>query len=363
MVMGRPKRALELSSQEREQLESFARSRSLPAALSLRARMVLASAQGEPNNSICKRFQVNPTTVRKWRTRFIELRIKGLYDDLRPGRPRSIDDEALAGLINTTLHIKPADGATHWSVRSAGDEVGISKSSVARYFKMFGLQPHRQESFKLSTDAFFIEKLRDVVGLYLSPPDNALVLCVDEKSQCQALERTQPMLPMGLGYLEGVTHDYKRHGTTTLFAALNVLNGAVLASCKPRHRHQEFLSFLREIDKAVPPELDIHCIVDNYATHSHPKVKAWLAAKPRWHMHFIPTYSSWLNQVERFFALITDKAIRRGSFASVKELVAKIDHFVSHHNQTCEPFRWTATADSILEKLHRLCSRISGTGH
>jgi putative transposase len=187
---------------------------------------------------------------------------------------------------------------------------------VHRYFKLLGLQPHRSESFKLSTDQFFIKKLRDVVGLYLSPPENALVLCVDEKSQCQALERTQPMLPMGFGYVEGVTHDYVRHGTTTLFAALNVLNGAVLATCKPRHRHQEFLSFLREIDKAVPAELDVHCIVDNYGSHKHPKVKAWLAAKPRWHMHFIPTYSSWLNQVERFFALITDKAIRRGSFGS-----------------------------------------------
>ena len=207
------------------------------------------------------------------------------------------------------------------------------------------------------------EKLHDMVGLYLSPPDNALVICVDEKSQCQALERTQPMLPMGFGYVEGVTHDYKRHGTTTLFAALNVLNGAVLASCKPRHRHQEFLSFLREIDKAVPPELDIHCIVDNYATHSHPKIKTWLASRPRWHLHFIPTYSSWLNQVERFFALITDKAIRRGSFTSVKQLVQRIDQFVMHHNAQSQPFRWTATADSILEKLHRLCSRISGTGH
>jgi putative transposase len=234
---------------------------------------------------------------------------------------------------------------------------------VQRYFQLFGLQPHRTESFKLSNDPFFVEKLRDVVGLYLSPPENALVLCVDEKSQCQALERTQPMLPMGLGYVEGVTHDYKRHGTTTLFAALNVLNGAVLAACKPRHRHQEFLSFLREIDKAVPAELDVHCIVDNYATHSHPKVKAWLAGRPRWHMHFVPTYSSWLNQVERFFALITDKAIRRGSFTSVKQLVSRIHQFVTHHNTHCQPFRWTATADSILEKLHRLCSRISGTGH
>jgi len=202
-----------------------------------------------------------------------------------------------------------------------------------------------------------------VVGLYLSPPDNALVICVDEKSQCQALERTQPMLPMGFGYIEGVTHDYKRHGTTTLFAALNVLNGAVLAACKPRHRHQEFLAFLRKIDKAVPAQLDVHCIVDNYATHSHPKIKAWLASRPRWHMHFIPTYSSWLNQVERFFSLITDKAIRRGSFTSVKQLVQRIDQFVAAHNVNCQPFKWTATADSILEKLHRLCSRISGTGH
>ena len=201
------------------------------------------------------------------------------------------------------------------------------------------------------------------MGLYLSPPDKALVICVDEKSQCQALERTQPMLPMGFGYVGGVTHDYKRHGTTTLFAALNVLNGAVLATCKPRHRHQEFLSFLREIDTAVPPELEIHCIVDYYATHSHPKIKAWLLTRPRWHMHFIPTYSSWLNQVKRFFALITDKAIRRGSFTSVKQLVQRIDQFVAHHNVNSKPFRWTATADSILEKLHRLCLRISGTGH
>lgn len=323
----------------------------------------MSSANGEANSSIADRLKLAQATVGKWRKRFIERRIPGLYDNVRPGAPRSIDDERLAALINTTLHTKPADGSTHWSVRGAAGQTGISKSSVQRYFSLFGLQPHRSESFKLSNDAFFIEKLRDVVGLYLSPPDNALVLCVDEKSQCQALERTQPMLPMGLGYAEGVTHDYKRHGTTTLFAALNVLNGAVLASCKPRHRHQEFLSFLREIDKAVPDELDVHCIVDNYATHSHRKVKAWLASRPRWHMHFIPTYSSWLNQVERFFALITDKAIRRGSFTSVAQLVQRIDHFVACHNENPHPFRWTATADSILEKLHRLCSRITGTGH
>jgi putative transposase len=279
---------LELSEDERAQLLSFARSRSLPAALCNRARLVLASAA----SAIAARLKITEHTVGKWRTRFIQRRIAGLYDDLRLGKPRTIDDERVAELINMTLHTKPADGSTHWSVRAAAAETGISKTSVARYFRLFGLQPHRSESFKLSNDAFFIEKLRDVVGLYLSPPDNALVICVDEKSQCQALERTQPMLPMGLGYVEGVTHDDKRHGTTTLFAALNVLTGAVLATCKPRHRHQEFLSFLREIDKAVPVELNVHCIVDNYATHSHPKVKAWLAARPRWNMHFIPTYSS-----------------------------------------------------------------------
>jgi len=363
MARGRPKTELVLSEDERAQLTSFARSRSLPAGLSARARIVLSSADGEANSSIAERVKLGQATVGKWRRRFIERRIAGLYDDMRPGAPRSIDDERLAALISTTLHTKPANGSTHWSVRGVAAETGISKSSVQRYFSLFGLQPHRTESFKLSNDAFFVEKLRDVVGLYLSPPDNALVLCVDEKSQCQALERTQPMLPMGLGYVEGLTHDYKRHGTTTLFAALNVLNGAVLASCKPRHRHQEFLSFLREIDKAVPVELDVHCIVDNYATHRHPKVTAWLASRPRWHMHFIPTYSSWLNQVERFFALITDKAIRRGSFTSVKQLVQRIDHFVASHNQNAQPFRWTATADSILEKLHRLCSRITGTSH
>ncbi|MFN3375917.1 MAG: IS630 family transposase, partial [Burkholderiaceae bacterium] len=245
MRTGRPKVQLLLSDEERSQLQSFARSRSLPAALSTRARIVLSSADGEPNNAIAQRLKLNKATVGKWRARFIERRIPGLYDDVRPGRPRTIDDERVAHLIKTTLHTKPADGSTHWSVRSVAAETGISKSSVARYFQLFGLQPHRTEGFKLSNAPFFIEKLRDVVSLYLSPPDNALVICVDEKSQCQALERTQPMLPMGLGYVEGVTHDYKRHGTTTLFAALNVLNGAVLAACKPRHRHQEFLSFLR----------------------------------------------------------------------------------------------------------------------
>jgi putative transposase len=363
MAMGRPKAELILSEAEQAQLSSFARSRSMPAALSLRARIVLACATGQSNRAVGQRFDCNHTTAGKWRRRFLKDRIAGLYDELRPGKPRSIDDERIAMLIKRTLEKKPKDGSTHWSVRAAAAESGISKSSVQRYFQLFGIKPHRTKSFKLSNDALFIEKLRAVVGLYLNPPDNALVLCVDEKSQCQALERTQPMLPLGLGYVEGFTHDYKRHGTTTLFAALDIQNGTVLADCKPRHRHQEFLAFLRNIEANVPAQMDIHLIVDNYSTHKHAKVKAWLARRPHWHIHFTPTYSSWLNMVERFFALITQKAIRRGSFSSVKDLVHKIDHFVSQYNKTCSPFTWTATADSILEKLDRLTSRITGTGH
>ncbi len=363
MTRGRPKADLMVSPTEHAELSSIARSRSMPTALTQRARIVLACAAGEPNTAVARRFAVTEGTVGKWRRRFVTARIQGLYDELKPGRPRSIDDERLAGLIRKVLRKTPKTGATHWSVREAAAETGISKSSVHRYWQLFGLKPHRTTSFKLSTDPFFIEKLRDVVGLYLQPPEHALVLCVDEKSQVQALERTQPMLPLGLGYVEGVTHDYKRHGTTTLFAALDVLNGTVLTDCKPRHRHQEFLAFLRRIEAAVPPKLDIHLIVDNYSTHKHATVKAWLAKRPRWHFHFIPTYSSWLNQVERFFAVITDKAIRRGSFRSVHELVGKIDHFVTQYNKNCQPFVWTATADSILAKLERLTSRISGTPH
>lgn len=363
MAKGRPKVELVLTQDEQLQLESMSRSRSLPAALSLRAKLVFACAAGAPNSDVARRYEVSNATVGKWRRRFIAQRLAGLHDELRPGKPRTIDDERIAELVNTTLHTKPADGSTHWSVRSVAGQTGVSKTSVHRFFKMFGLQPHRTDTFKLSNDPFFIEKLRDVVGLYLNPPDNALVICVDEKSQVQALDRTQPMLPMGLGYVEGVTHDYKRHGTTTLFAALNVINGAVLAECKPRHRHQEFLGFLRAIDAAVPSELDIHVIVDNYSAHKHAKVKTWLAQRPRWHMHFTPTYSSWINLVERFFALITERAIKRGSDRSVKELIGRIHHFVDHYNKNCKPFVWTATADSILAKLQRLCVGISGTAH
>lgn len=362
MATGRPKTELILSDEEREQLASLARSRALPHAIVARAKVVLWSAEGRSNTEIAGRLQWTKATVGKWRRRFIDRRVSGLYDELRSGRPRSIEDEKIAALLRRTLSRRPK-AATHWTVRGAAAASGISKSTVHRLFRAFAVQPHRTRSFKLSTDPFFVEKVRDIAGLYLNPPDHALVLCVDEKSQIQALNRTQPVLPMGLGYVEGITHDYVRHGTTTLFAALDIATGAVFTECKPRHRHQEFLSFLRRLDDSIPPDLDVHLIVDNYATHKHPKVRTWLAQRPRYHIHFTPTYSSWLNQVERWFALITQQAIRRGSFSSVTELTQKIDAFVQNYNRTHRPFVWTATAESILAKITRLCSAISGTRH
>jgi len=362
MITGRPKAPLVLTREEQIQLRSLAHSRTLPHALVCRAKLVLWSAEGESNTRIARRLRWTKATVGKWRQRFVRHRLSGLYDELRPGRPRTIAEDQIAALLKRTLSRKPAAG-THWTVRLAAETSGISKSTVHRLFQAFALQPHRLRNFKLSTDPFFIEKVRDIVGLYLNPPDHALVLCVDEKSQIQALNRTQPVLPMGLGYIEGITHDYVRHGTTTLFAALDIATGTVFTECKPRHRHQEFLAFLRRLDACIPQEFDVHLIVDNYATHKHPKVRTWLAQRSRYHIHYTPTYSSWLNQVERWFGLITQRAIRRGSFRSVKELVQNIDAFVQHYNRSSRPFVWTATADSILEKIARLCSRISGTSH
>jgi putative transposase len=362
MGSGRVAQEVKLSEEQRGQLESFAASRSLPHAQVQRAKIVLMAAEHVQNIHIAERLGTTRETVGKWRQRFVEQGIEGLYDELRPGRPRSVEDERVAALIRKTLETKPL-GGTHWSCRSMAKEIGVSKSTVQRVWNAFGVQPHRSRYFKLSTDPFFVEKVRDIVGLYLNPPEDAMVLCEDEKSQCQALERTQPMLPMGLGYVEGVTHDYVRHGTTTVFAALDIANGTVLIQSKPRHRHQEFLTFLRYVDRNVPEDLELHIVLDNYASHKHPKVKAWLLNHPRYHLHFTPTYSSWLNQVERWFALITQRAIRRGSFGSVKELVQKIDEFVTAYNQECRPFMWHATAESIFEKINRLCDRISGTVH
>jgi putative transposase len=265
--------------------------------------------------------------VGEWRKRYLRQGIAGLYDEPKPGGPRSIDDDAIACLIRKTLRSKPKN-ATHWTCRSLAEKTGVSKSTVQRVWKAFGLQPHRQKHFQLSTDPFFVEKVRDIVGLYLNPPDKALVLGIDEKSQVQALERTQPMLPMGLGYVEGVTHNYHRHGTTTLFAALDVGTGKVITQCKRRHRHQEFLQFLRHLDASVPQHLDIHLILDNYATHKHERVRRWLAARPRNHVHYIPAYTSWLNQVKTWFNIITQTVIRLGSFRSVVDMVQRIDEFV-----------------------------------
>jgi putative transposase len=351
-----------LSATERQELEALTRSRSMPHVLVSRARIVLLAADRHPNTAIAERLRLSRPTVGLWRRRYRQQRIQGLYDELRPGGPRSIRDEQIATLLRRTLKTKPKDG-THWTCRSLAAETRLSKSTVQRVWQAFGLAPHRQKHFKLSTDPFFVEKVRDIVGLYLHPPDHAAVLCVDEKSQIQALERTQPLLPLGLGYVEGVTHDYVRHGTTTLFAALEITSGQVLAQCKRRHRHQEFLQFLRHLDASVPQHLDVHLIVDNYATHKHGKVRRWLAARRRFHVHYTPTYASWLNQVESWFNIITQRAIRRGTFRHVRDLVAKIEHFTRHYNRHCHPFVWTATADSILAKIERLCKAVAGTSH
>ena len=362
MAKGRPKQPVVLPETDRQQLTAVAQSRSLPHGLVRRARLVLLAADGLPSSTIARRIGLSQQSVCLWRRRYLQHGIQGLHDELKPGRPRSISDEVVASLVRKTLQTKPKDG-THWTIRSIAREARLSRPTVHRIWRAFGLQPHRQKHFKLSTDPFFVEKVRDIVGLYVSPPENAVVLCVDEKNQIQALERTQPMLPMGLGYVEGVTHDYERHGTTTLFAALDIANGEVIAQCKGRHRHQEYLSFLKHVDENVPRTQDIHLVIDNYATHKHPTVKRWLAIHERWHVHYTPTYSSWLNQVEIWFNLITQRAIRRGTFSSVKDLVRKIEDYIKSYNRHPKPFVWTATADSILAKIKRLTQAISETGH
>jgi putative transposase len=362
MAIGRPVQTITLDKHSKEHLQSITRSRSLPQGLVRRAKIILMAAQGLNNKTIAEKVDLSSAIVGMWRNRFLKQGLMGLYDEARPGAPRSVTDDQVARLIRKTVSRKPQH-ATHWTCRSIAREIKLSKSTVQRVWKAFGIQPHRQKHFKLSTDPFFVEKVRDIIGLYLNPPDKALVLCVDEKSQIQALDRTQHLLPLGLGYVEGVTHDYIRHGTTTLFAALDIASGTVLTQCKSRHRHQEFLTFLKHIDANVPEGLDIHLVVDNYATHKHTRVRNWLAARPRYHVHYTPTYASWLNQVEIWFNIITQKAIRRGTFRSVKDLRDKIKLFVDSYNKDSKPFAWTATANSILAKLKRLCQGISGTLH
>ncbi len=355
-MAGRYLSALAISEAERAELTSLASRRSTAQALAQRARIVLGCAEGEQNKEVAARLGVCENTVGKWRRRFVEHRLDGLRDEPRSGTPRTLDDERIEAVIVRTLESLPPD-ATHWSSRSMAKASGVSISSVQRIWRAFGLQPHRLETFKLSTDPDFVAKVRDVVGLYVSPPEHALVLCVDEKSQIQALDRTQPLLPLRPGQAARRSHDYKRHGVTSLFAALDIATGKVIGQCFPRHRAAEFRKFLDEIEANVPADLDVHLVMDNYATHKTPMIRAWFAKRPRWHVHLTPTSSSWLNQVERFFAAITDKKIRRGVHRSVADLIADIEAFIEHHNQDPKPFRWTKSADHILASIERFCVR------
>jgi transposase len=353
-MAGRQLAPLILSEDERSELKSLAARRKTAQALAMRARIVLVCAEGKQNLDVATELGLDKTTVGKWRRRFVESRLDGLHDEPRSGAPRKIDDARIEAVIVTTLESLPAD-ATHWSSRGMAKASGVSVSSVQRIWRAFGLQPHRTETFKLSTDPDFVAKVRDVVGLYVSPPQRAIVLCVDEKSQIQALDRSQPMLPMRPGQPARHSHDYTRHGTTSLFAALDIATGKVIGKCYGRHRAAEFRKFLDEIEAAVPRDLDVHLVMDNYATHKTPLIRKWLAKRPRWHVHLTPTSSSWLNQVERFFALLTDKKIRRGIYRSVSALRKDISSFISHHNAEPKPFKWTKSADDILTSIERFC--------
>ncbi len=366
--MGKTAVGIELSASERRELESLARAQKTGQAIARRARIVLAAAAGLENKQICVEVGADANTVGKWRRRFAEHRHDGLLDEPRPGTPRKIGDDEIADTIRLTLEAKPP-GATHWSLRSMAKTVGYAPSTIHRIWRAFNLQPHRTETFKLSNDPLFVEKVRDIVGLYLSPPERALVLCVDEKSQIQALDRSQPLLPMRPGQVERRTHDDTRHGTTSLFAALDVASGSVIGRCYPQHRSSEFRKFLDQIEANVPRDLDVHLVMDNYATHKTKPIRDWLAKRPRWHVHFTPTSASWINQVERFFALITDKQIRRGVHRSTQQLETDIRVFIDAHNADPKPFRWTKSADDILAAIQRFCmrtneiSRISESGH
>jgi transposase len=353
-----------VTDDERAKLEAWVRRPKTAQRLALRSRIVLAADAGRSNTAIAADLRVTLPTVGKWRQRFLDRRLDGLTDEPRPGPPRTITDAHVEDVVTRTLETKPTN-ATHWSTRGMARATGLTQTAVSRIWRAFGLRPHRHEAFKLSTDPYFVEKVRDVVGLYLSPPDRAVVLSVDEKSGTQALDRTQPVLPMTPGQAERGTHDYVRHGTTSLFAALDVATGKVIGRCHRRHRQQEFVKFLDEIDAAVPAEdgVTVHLVLDNFATHKAPSVRRWLARHPRFVVHFTPTSGSWLNQVERFFAEITAKRIRRGVFKTVKALEQAIEAYLAEHNANPKPFKWTATADLILRKVEEVCKRTCNSGH
>jgi transposase len=354
--------AIELTDEERAQLQAWARRRSSAQALAQRSRIVLLAADGLKNVAIAARLGVHRPMVTKWRNRFAEQRLDGLVDEPRPGRPRTISDDQVEEVIVKTLETTPKD-ATHWSTRSMAAEVGLSREAVGRIWRAFGLQPHRRETWKLSKDPQFIDKVRDVVGLYLNPPERAVVLCVDEKSQIQALDRSAPILPMLPGVPERATHDYRRAGTSSLYAALDIATGKVIGALHARHRAIEFKKFLQTLDREVPDELDVHLVLDNSSTHKTPAIQRWLAAHPRFVLHFTPTSSSWLNLVERWFAELTTKKLRRGAHRSVRQLNTDIRAWIETWNQNPKPFVWTKTADEILESIARYCNRINVSRH
>lgn len=355
---GRPTTTLTLTDEERAELMARLAIRKAPVDERLRIRIVLGCAQGESGTSIAQRLRTSIQTVSKWRRRYAAYRFAGLTDAPRAGRPRTVLDEQVQAIVDKVRQTKP-ENATHWSVRSMSAATGVSAPTVQRIWHAFGLKPHLQATFKLSTDPYFVDKVRDVVGLYLAPPDRALVLCVDEKSQIQALDRTQPGLPLTFGKPATRTHDYKRHGTTSLFAALDVATGKVIGQLKRRHRSAEFLQFLKAIDAAVPADQDIHLIMDNYGTHKTEKVRAWFAARPRYHVHFTPTSASWLNLVERFFGQISEKWIKRQAHTSVADLEQSIQHYIDTHNARPKPFVWHKTADTILASVARAAVKLS----
>ena len=361
-MRGRPRLVLQLSEEETHQLKLLARRAKASQQDALRARIILACAEGLSNTAVGARLQVDRTTVGKWLQRFQKHRMAGLSDHPRPGAPRTVTDERVAEVIRTTLESMPGTG-THWSSRLMAAQTGLSQSAIVRIWHAFGLQPHRVETFKLSKDPWFVEKVRDIVGLYLNPPDRAVVLCLDEKSQVQALNRSQPILPLRPGLPERRTHDYQRHGVTSLFAALDVLTGKTIGACYRRHRHQEFLQFLRRVDESVPAKIEVHLVLDNYGTHKDAKVRNWFTRHPRFHLHFTPTGASWINMVERLFAEVTQRCVRRGSYSGVTALEHAMLDYLEQRNRSAKPFVWHADADLILGKVERFCERISNSSH